>query len=324
MTPVRRETIISPPDPSEIRRPEARVRRFSVRPRSQSPVLGLVATPRESRGLTLHFIGYNVTMGPWEAAKCALWAARSGTTVVAAELPGFSRYGHPLPGRTRTELLDDNPVPWATAAMECLDAVIRRAGVAVPDRVDVLAFSTGCSLAVAAWPAIQALYPVASLTLVEPVAIGERGMERLTLDNVIDQALRVRNLPGNLSQAWIREAARRQLGEPGLKAIPPDAIALLSLLSSDDTRERLATLDLGPTNLVRGALSQLSREREFAALDSVLESRGVAGTSATVAGCGHQLWHSFPVVAALADALAGPADLEPAGDLVGVGGRQSP
>lgn len=263
----------------------------------------MIGTPEQSRGLTLHFVGFNIAMGPWEAAKCAVWAALTQTTVVMCELPGFSRFGHYLPTRVRHDLLDADPASWASATLTCLRTAAEQEGVPEPERVEVLGYSTGCSLAVAALPAIQASYEVGSLTMIEPVAIADRSLERLTFHNTADLARMLKTVPPNIPTSWVRRAGLAQFHEPRLHFTPADFLALICLLASDDTRVRMNSLDLATTHLVRGSQSRLCPEQAFNLLDADLEARGVAGKTCTVSGLGHQLWHCLPAIDALARAL---------------------
>ena len=263
----------------------------------------MVATPEQSRGVTLHFVGFNIAMGPWEAAKCALWAWLTRTTVVMCELPGFSRFGRYLPARVRHDLMEADPASWASATLSCLRAAAEKAGVPEPRRVEVLGYSTGCALAAAALPAIQASYEVGSLTLIEPVSIADRTLGRLTVHNTADLVRMLKTVPPNIPASWVRRAGLHQFREPRLRFSPADFLALLCLLASDDTRVRLGSLDLPTTHLVRGSASRLCPRPAFASLDADLTARGVGGQTCTVTGLGHQLWHCLPAIDSLARAV---------------------
>ena len=62
--------------------------------------------------------------------------------------------------------------------------------------------------------------------------------------------------------------------------------------------------------IARGEHSSLCRRREFDALDALLAQRGVPGPTLTVAGLGHQLWHSYDAMSQVSSWL--PASAEPA------------
>ena len=289
--------------PILIPQPRARVTRIVVAPRGLPQIGAMTATPEQSQGLTLYFVGFNTALGPWEAAKCAIWAALTHTTVVTCEIPGFSRYEHHLPARERRDLMDGDPASLASATLACLRSAAAKSDLAEPERIDILAYSTGCSLAAAALPAIQASYSVGTMTLIEPVSIISRTLGRLTVHNTADLIRALKTVPPNIPTSWVRQAGLRQFREPKLHFSQADFLALLCMLTSDDTRTRLKTLDLGPTHLVRGALSKLCPEGAFDRLDTDLGEREVPGHTSTVAGLGHQLWHCLPAIDALARTL---------------------
>jgi len=298
----RHDTITLPRHPVTPQ-PRGRVRRITVVPRGYAPVDALIGVPEDPQGLTLHFVGFNAGMGPWEAAKCALWASLSRTIVVMCELPGFSRYGNPLPRRIREDLLDGDPSSWASATLAGLKAAVQAARVPVPDRIDILAYSTGCSLAVAALPAIQASYPISSLTLVEPVSLTSRTIGRLAIHNFTDLVRLLTTVPRNYPSSWVRQASLREIREPRPHFTLPDFLALVTLLSTDDTGIRLDSMDLPITHLARGSLSKLCPQSQFSLLDTRLASRQIPGTTAIIADLGHQCWHCLPALDALARTL---------------------
>lgn len=313
-------TISLPVQPTP--QPRGRVHRLTVAPRGYAPVNALVGVPDDPAGLTLHFVGFNTAMGPWEAAKCAIWAALTQTTVVMCELPGFTRYGYHLPTRVRQDLMGGDPSSWAAATLACLKAATEVAHVPSDGWADVLAYSAGCSLAVAALPAIKAATTVRNLILVEPVSVQNRTIGRLSLHNTIDLVRVLQTVPRNLPSSWVRQAGLRQFQEPRLRFSPADFLALISMLSGDDTGVRLKTLDLPTTHIVRGGQSDLCPETSFAGLDAGLASREVPGATVTITGLGHQLWHALPAVDALARMLYGPQALSAASAReVVVGGR---
>ncbi|MCL2784799.1 MAG: hypothetical protein FWD55_05065 [Propionibacteriaceae bacterium] len=279
--------------------PRGRVRRITVAPRGLPPVDALVAVPENPQGLTIHFIGFNQAMGSWEAAKLAQWAALSKTIVVTCELPGFSRYGQPLSTQVRRDLLDGDPSSWGLATWTYLKAAVEAAEIEVPENIEILAFSTGCSLAAAVLPAIQASFEISTLTLIEPVTLASRTIGRLAIHNAADWIRLLKTVPKNYPSTWVRQASLRQLWEPKLRFTPPDFIASVTMLASDDTEQRVALLDLPQTHLVRAGLSKLCPKNQFMALDAQLEAREVPGVTATINGFGHQWWHCLPAVDAL-------------------------
>ena len=280
--------------------PRGRVRRFAVYPRGYAPVDALIGVPEEPRGLTLQFVGFNASLGPWEAAKLALWASLSHTVIVTCELPGFSRYGHPLPRRVRADLLDGDPTSWAVATVACLRAAAQAGGLAAPKTINVVGFSMGCSLAVAALPAIEAVYKLDSLTLVEPVSLTSRTFGRLAINNMADLMRLLQTVPKNYPSSWVRQASLRQLREPRLRFTAADFLASVTMLASDDTGVRMDSIDLPVTNLARGSSSKLCPASQFAALDSRLTARGVPGTTAAIDDLGHDCWHCLPALDELA------------------------
>ena len=299
-SPVRRSMTITLPSHPVVDQPSARVRRLTVEPRGRFPLDALIGTPRDSQGLTFYFVGFNESMGPWEAAKCALWAAHSQTTVIACELPGFSRYGKGIPSNIRQDLMAGDPSSWAEWTWMYLRSAAATAKISDIGEIDILAFSTGCSLAVAALPTIQSTHTVSRLTLVEPVALAQRSLGRLAIHNVIDYPRILAALSSNNPSPWTREALRRQFRTPNVRYSPADFLALISMLASDDTQQRLGEADLPVTNLVRGTRSKLCPSQGFSDLNAVLDSRSVEGTTCAITGFGHQLWHCLPAIDALA------------------------
>ncbi|MDR0849176.1 MAG: hypothetical protein LBN10_09110 [Propionibacteriaceae bacterium] len=300
---LRQRLTISLPARPVIDQPRGRVRRITVEPPGQDRLDALVGIPDEPQGLTFYFVGFNQSMGPWEAAKCALWAAYSHTTVVSCELPGFSRYGKGLPRHIRRDLMADDPSSWASLTWTYLRSAAAAAKVPIPDQTSVLGFSTGCSLAAAALPAIQAACSVSTLTLVEPVALGQRFIGRLAVHNVIDFLRIIGTAPRNRPSPWVWRALHHQTRAPGVRYSPADFLALITLLSGDDTQARLSAADLPLTNLARGTRSKLCPGAGFTELDTRLASRNIAGTTCMIAGFGHQLWHCMPAIDALARTL---------------------
>ena len=299
----RQREYITLPSRPVTEQPRGRVRRITVAPRGYPPVDALVAVPENSKGLTIYFIGFNQAMGSWEAAKCAQWAALSGTIVVACELPGFSRYGLPLSTQVRQDLLNGDPSSWGLTTWTYLKAAVEVSEIKVPDSIEILAFSTGCSLAVSVLPAIQASYEVSTLTLIEPVTLTTRTMGRLAIHNAADWVRLLKTVPKNYPTSWVRKASLRQFWEPRLRFTPPDFLASVTMLAGDDTEWRVATLDLPKTHLVRASLSKLCPKQQFLDLDAHLEARDIPGITCTITGFGHQWWHCLPAVDALGRVL---------------------
>ncbi len=123
---------------------------------------------------------------------------------------------------------------------------------------------------------------------------------------MVDLARLIQTIPANAANAWIRQAAGRQLNEPRVRFTLPDFLALITMLSGRDTADRLARLDLPVTHLARGVLSQLSPAEGFAALNEQLIRAQVAGATCEVDGFGHQLWHCLPAIDALVKSLFAP------------------
>ncbi len=343
---LRRQRVIDWSHRTGVDRPDATVRRATVQVGDLPPVDVLVGLPPDPVGLTYHFAGFNADMGPWESAKCALWAAASRTVVAMCELPGISRHLGHLPPAIRQDLAAGDPRSLALATLACLDA--GAAAADVPTDLGPLAlmgFSTGCSLAAAALPTVQASREVSRLTLIEPVTLVDRRLPWLALDNTVDLLNTVAALPGDLVTPWVREVVRQQLTAPSLHFSMADFRALTSMLAGADTMARLLGGDdrvgqslelqsqpeegapsarsaelasqptglavlpgqpLPTTHLVRGALSRLTQRRAFEELDAGLSSRRVPGLTCLVPRVGHQLWHSLPVLAALTAVLYPP------------------
>ncbi|MDR0284314.1 MAG: hypothetical protein LBI33_05405 [Propionibacteriaceae bacterium] len=316
MEPSRRSFTITVPTTPKTPAPRCRVRRVTAAPRGFGPVDALVAWPEgvtggggrtatKRAGVTLHFVGYNTPMGPWEAARLALWATQTGTIAVSCELPGLSRYGQPLPATVRQDARAGDPTAWAAATLACLRAALVAGDVPTPGPVSVLGYSTGCTLAAAALPAVMSETTVANLILVEPVSLVRRTLGALGLHNLADFARLPKALPANVAVPWILQASLREVGAPGVRYGLPDFLALTSLLSSADTTVRLesylaADWALPPVHLARGAQSTLCSAPALANLDDLLGDAGVSGTTTQVTGLGHQWWHCLPAVAEFA------------------------
>lgn len=290
-------------------RPQTRVRRHAVQPAGLAPLEALVAAPEKPGGLLFHFPGFNIALGSWEAVRYAQLAEATGLAVVAVELPGLSRFGHRLPGSVRRDLMDAHADSWAELCLGYLRLAARQAGF---DRLPVrqlTGFSTGCSLAAAVGRQLE----VASLGLIEPVSVTERSLVELEAANLADLARFPAALTTN--RDWVAHAWRAQLGEQGVRYSVADLLAIARLLSGrtipDDLSRPAWCL------LARGERSSLCPRPAFEALDAQLAAAGVPGPSLTVAGLGHQLWHSFGAVAALSGRLPAASDRAGTGEYPG-------
>jgi hypothetical protein len=282
-------------------RPQVPVRQFTLRPPGLAPLDALVATPEDARGVLVYFPGFNTPLGPWEMAKCAHLADATGLAVVLTEIPGMSRFGRPVPKAIRKDMLAGRIDTWTelnlTYTAEALE------GVGNPECMEVLGFSTGCSLAVSALPVLATWGPIEGLNLVEPVAITRRTLPALQAHNIADFGRLPKALATNSGHVWVMTARRSQRREPSVRYSPIDLLAIAQVLSTEGLMQQLEAVDLARCALVRGALSSLCRLPDFENLDRMLAGRGVAGPTITVEGLGHQLWHSFPMVVQLTRAM---------------------
>jgi hypothetical protein len=285
------------------RRPEIEVVKRTLRPAGQARLDVLVATPSDPTGVLVYFPGFNTPLGPWETAKCQYLAQATSMQVVLTEIPGMSRYGDPIPRTIRAEMLRGRTGAWADLNLAYLGAAIDAGWVAHPSTVQALGYSTGCSLATAALPALAELGPIAGLNLVEPVAISRRNLASLEAHNMLDFGRMPLVLATNLGHDWVMSAYRRQWREPSVKYGPADLLAIATVLSGEDLSRRLDDVALVRCALARGSRSSLCRRADFEKVDASLEARGVGGPTVTVEGLGHQLWHSFPVVTHLIEAM---------------------
>jgi len=288
-------------DPRSVtEQPRGRVQRLTVVPRGLAPVDALIARPEKPERLIFHFIGFNQAMGPWEAAKLAMWASISSATIVTCELPGFSRYGQPLSTKVRQDLLDGDPQSWGALTWSYLQAAVRAGEIDTFDSVEVSGVSTGCSLATAVLPTIQSSHDVIALTLMEPITLAIRTIGRLAIHNAFDWVRLMQNAPRNYPSTWARQASYRQWREPNLRYIFPDFLASVTMLAGDDTGVRLDELTLPTTHLARGGLSKLCAAEEFSRLNEKLAAKKIQGTTTTISGLGHQFWQCLPGIDALA------------------------
>lgn len=284
-------------------RPVIPVRQYTIRPSGLAPLDALIATPGDSTGVLVYFPGFNTPLGPWEMAKCAHLAGATSLTVVLTEIPGMSRFRDPLPKAVRKDMLANRTNSWADLNLAYIDQAMTVGEVRNAEFMQVLGYSTGCSLAVAALPVLAEWGPIDGLNLVEPVAIRQRNLASLQAHNLADWGRMRSVLATNLSHDWVMHARQRQRRAPSVHYSPVDLLAIAQVLAGEGLLAGIDAVDLAHCSLVRGSRSSLCRQPDFDRLDALLESRGVPGPTITVAGLGHQLWHSFPIVVQLTRAM---------------------
>lgn len=283
------------------RRPTLEVVRHTLRPGGGLAKLdAFVASPEYPRGVLFYFPGFNTPLGHWEMAKCQYLAAATGLQVVITEIPGMSRYGAPIPRAVRVDMLHGMVSSWADLNLRYVEAALEAAEIADPELVHVLGYSTGCSLATAALPTLTEWGPIRGLSLVEPVAISRRNIMSLHAHNMLDLGRMPAALATNLGHDWVMRAYSGERRNTRVKYGPVDLLAIATVLASDDLRQRLEGIVVQRCALVRGARSSLCRQRDFDQVDASLAERGIPGPTITVENLGHQLWHSFPTITALA------------------------
>ena len=286
-------------------RPETLVRQHTLRPTGRTPLDALVATPPVSHGVLVYFPGFNTPLGPWEIAKCAHLADATSLTVVVTEIPGMSRFGHSIPKAVRTEMLHGRIDAWAELNLAYVAEALEVGDVHHPEYMQVLGYSTGCSLAVSALPLLGEWGPIEGLNLVEPVAITSRNIASLQAHNIADLGRMPTALATNKDHEWVMAARRSQRREPSVRYSPVDLVAIGQVLATQGLLEGLDAVELARCALARGSRSSLCRVGDYERLDFQLAGRGVPGPTITVDGLGHQLWHSFPIVAQLTQAMLG-------------------
>lgn len=227
-------------------------------------------------------------------------------TVVMTEIPGMSRFGHPIPKAVRSDMLRRRPRSWATLTVGYAAAALEARGVAAPvGPIHALGYSTGCSLAVEAGAALAQLGPVEEVTLVEPVAISERLLTTLQAHNTIEWLREHATQRTNARHDWVVHARNHQAREPRVRYSTADLHAIARVLATSGLTGELSRLDVPRCNLVRGDSSALCPTGRFQELDAILSRRGIPGDTVTVTRLGHQLWHSFPAIVPLLDLLLG-------------------
>ena len=296
-------------DPKAVQaRPSVPVRQHTLRPPGLAPLDALIATPPESRGVLVYFPGFNTSLGPWEIAKCAHLAGVTGLTVVVTEIPGMSRFHDPIPTSVRKDMLKGQIESWAELNLAYIEAAMAEGRVANPEFMQVLGYSTGCSLAVAALPVLAEWGPIEGLNLVEPVAITRRNIASLQAHNLADWGRMPAALATNHGHDWVMSARRRQRREPSVRYSPIDLLAIAQVLASESLLAGMDGANLARCALARGSKSSLCRLPDYERLDALLAVRGVAGPTITVQGLGHQLWHSFPLLIQIVEAMLPAAD----------------
>ncbi len=292
-------------------RPETRVRQHTLRPLGLAPLDALVATPSEPKGVLVYFPGFNTTLGPWEIAKCAHLADATSLAVVVTEIPGMSRFGDAIPKSVRSEMLHGRIDAWAELNLAYIREALEAGDIRDTEHLEVLGYSTGCSLAVSALPVLGEWGPIEGLNLVEPVAITERNLAALQAHNLADWGRMPTVLATNRDHDWVMAAHRSQRREPSVRYSPVDLVAIGQVLANQGLLQGLDGAELARCALVRGSRSSLCRRTDYERLDAQLAGRGVPGPTITVDGLGHQLWHSFPVIVQLTKAMLG--DVQDAG-----------
>ena len=266
----------------------------------QAPVEALLVQPAPAPRLLVYFPGFNTPLGPWEAAKCQMLAASFEEPVLLTEIPGMSRFGDTLPSRVRKSMLRGDIDVWAELMVDYQLAALEAAQQPLPAQVDLIGYSTGCSLAVAALRRWQEVAGVRSVTLIEPVATLPRNLLTLELHNLSDVLRQPASFATNHAHDWVMRARRRQLREPWVRYGPVDLVAIAQVLAQPHLPGDLPLDGSLVINLVRGKRSDLCHRESFRALH---EAAPGAGLTVEVAGIGHPFWHSFPVLDALVPLL---------------------
>ena len=285
------------------RRPQLEVVRHLLRPPGLAPLDALIATPLDPVGVLVYFPGFNTPLGPWELAKCQYLAEVTSMQVVLTEIPGMSRHGSPIPKAVRTDMLRRRVGSWAELNLTYIRAAMEAGAVTNTETMQVFGFSTGCSLATAALPALAEWGPIEGLNLVEPVAITKRNIASLQAHNMMDLGRMPFSLATNIGHDWVMRAYRGQRREPSVRYSSVDLVAIATVLASEELGQHLDQVELARCAIARGAKSSLCRRSDFDKVDAALAARGIPGPTITAEGLGHQLWHSFPAVIGLVEAM---------------------
>ena len=259
----------------------------------EPPVQALLVAPEPSERLLVYFPGFNTPLGPWETAKCRMLAAAFDEPVLVSEIPGMSSFGDALPGRVRKRMLRGDIDAWAELMVDYQLAALETVGHPLPVAIDLIGYSTGCSLAVAALRRWRQVSGIRSVTLVEPVATLSRSLLKLEMHNLADVLRQPASYATNHPHDWVMQARRRQLREPWVRYGPVDLVAIAQVLAQPHLPGDLPLEGSLAVNLVRGDRSDLCHRESFRALHGACPD---AGITVEVAGFGHPLWHSFPVL----------------------------
>ncbi|MFT3970636.1 MAG: alpha/beta fold hydrolase [Micropruina sp.] len=259
----------------------------------QAPLEAMLVPPEPASGLVVYFPGFNTPLGPWEIAKCRMLAASFAEPVLLTEIPGMSRFGDSLPGKVRKRMLRGDIDAWAELMVDYQLAALDTLQQPLPTRIDLIGYSTGCSLAVAALRRWQEMAGVRSVTLIEPVATLPRNLLTLELHNLSDVLRQPASFATNHAHDWVMRARRRQVREPWVRYGPVDLVAIAQVLTQPHLPGDLPLDGSLIVNLVRGNRSDLCHRDSFRALH---EAAPDAGLTIEVDGFGHPLWHSFPVL----------------------------
>ena len=289
----------------EIPEPSGRLLQFVARIDPDQPPLQALLVGEPSDRLLVYFPGFNTPLGPWEAAKCRMLATAFDEPVLLVEIPGMSHYGDPLPSRVRKQMLKGDVQAWANLMVDYQEAALASLGLALPSTIDVLGYSTGCSLGVAALSRWGRDTAVRSVSLVEPVATMPRNLFRLELHNLADVLRQPASYATNHPHDWVMRARRRQLREPWVRYGPADLVAIAHVLGRPHLPGDLPLDGSVAVSLVRGDRSDLCHSDSFAALAAAAPND--AGITVEVQGFGHPLWHSFPVLEKLVPMLGDAA-----------------
>lgn len=285
----------------EIPAPSGRALQYVARIGERTPPLqATIAPPEASERLLLYFPGFNTPLGPWETAKCRMLAAAFGEPVLLTEIPGMSCFGDALPRGVRKSMLRGDIDAWAELMVEYQFAALRALGHPLPAQVDLIGYSTGCSLAVAALHRWREVADVRSATLIEPVSTMSRSLVKLEMHNLADVLRQPASYATNHPHDWVMDARRRQLREPWVRYGPIDLVAIAQVLAQPHLPGDLPFDGSMSINLVRGKRSDLCHDESFQALHEAAPARGI---TVEVDGLGHPLWHSFPLLDTLVPLL---------------------
>lgn len=279
---------------AEIPEPAGRLLQFVVRiDPDAAPLQAMLVGEPDPERLLVYFPGFNTPLGPWEAAKCRMLAAAFDEPVLLLEIPGMSNFGDALPTVVRKSMLRGEVNSWADLMVDYQLAALESLGQPVPAEVDIIGYSTGCSLGVAALRHWQQRSSVRSVTLVEPVSTMTRNLLKLELHNMADALRQPASYATNHGHDWVMRTRRRQVREPWVRYGPADLVAIAQVLARPHLPGDLALDGSIAVNLVRGERSDLCQRESFEALHAASPDVGI---TVDVPGFGHPLWHSFPVL----------------------------